>query len=188
MRRMRRTVLGPRRWWAPVGPAARPGLQLLRHANELMNAGEYAPAGAELRNLAQVGEAAGVPQSPHVYLLAGRAHFLAGQPEEGMQDLKRGVEAAAHFDRMYRLAGAAPRLASEMREHGYAKEADAFIGLVEAAFHRPLASSAPAQHARRLPPKCPYCGGTIHAGEAEWVDEGSVACDHCGSTVQATEG
>jgi hypothetical protein len=104
-----------------------------------------------------------------------------------MQDLRRGIGAATRFGLLPQLAGAAPRIASEMRQHGYGKEAEAFVASLEAALKHPLAAPAPAKQTRRLPPKCPYCGGTIHPGEAEWIDERSIACDYCGSVVQVVE-
>jgi hypothetical protein len=153
----------------------------------MFDAGEYASAAAEFRDLAERGEAAGIPRSTQVYVLAGRAYMFAGNPEEGMRDLKRGIEAATLFGQLPRLAGAAPRITSEMREHGFEKEADAFVASLEAALKHPLAAPAPARQTPRLPPKCPFCGGTIHSGEAEWIDERSIACDYCGSVVQAAE-
>jgi len=153
----------------------------------MFDAGEYASAAAEFRELAERGEAAGLPRSTQVFVLAGRAHLLAGRPEDGMQDLRQGIEAATRFGQLPRLARAAPRITSEMREHGFEKEADAFAASLEAALKHPLPAPAPTKQAVRLPPKCPYCGGTIHPGEAEWVDEQSIACDFCGSVVQAAE-
>jgi hypothetical protein len=153
----------------------------------MFDAGEYTPAAAEFHDLAERGEAAGMPRSTRVYVLAGLCYMFAGSPEEGMRDLKRGIEAATRFGQLPRLAGAAPRITSEMREHGFEKEADAFVASLEAALKHPLAPPAPARQTPRLPPKCPYCGGTIHPGEAEWVDERSIACDYCASVVQAAE-
>jgi hypothetical protein len=153
----------------------------------MFDAGEYDPAAAEFRDLAKRGEAAGIPRSTQVHVLAGRAHLLAGRPEEGMQDLRRGIEAATHFGQLPRLASAAPRITSEMREHGFEKEAAAFSASLEAALKHPLAAPMPAKHTHRLPTKCPSCGGTIHPGEVEWVDERSIACDYCGSVVPAAE-
>ena len=186
MRRMRRAILGPRRW-RPASAAAHPALQRLRRAHALFEAGEYASAAAEFHDLAERGEAAGLPRSTQVYVLAGRAYLFAGRPEDGMGDLRRGIDAAARFGQLPRLASAAPRIASEMRERGYAGEAEAFVASLETALQHPLAASAPVKQARRLPPKCPYCGGTIHPSEAEWVEERSIACDYCGSVVQALE-
>jgi hypothetical protein len=179
--------MGPRRWRPAAAAAARPALQRLRRAHAQFDAGEYALAAAEFRDLAERGEAAGIPRSTRIYLLAGRAYLFAGSPEEGMQDLQRGIEAATRFGQLPRLAAAPPRLASEMRERGFGKEADAFVASLEAALKHPLAAPAPAKQTPRMPPKCPYCGGTIHPGEAEWVDERSIACDYCESVVQAVE-
>jgi hypothetical protein len=153
----------------------------------MFDAGEYASAAAEFRDLAERGEAAGIPRSTQVYVLAGLSYVFAGSPQEGMRDLKRGIEAAARFGQLPRLAGAAPRITSEMREHGFGKEAGAFVACLEGSLKHPLGAIAPTRQTPRVPAKCPYCGGTIHPGEAEWVDEQSIACDYCGSVVQAAE-
>jgi hypothetical protein len=179
--------MGARRWRPAAAAAAHPALQRLRRAHAQFDAGEYASAAAEFRDLAERGQAAGIPRSTQVYVLAGRAYIFAGCPQEGMRDLKRGIEAATRFGQLPRLAGAAPRLASEMREHGFGKEADDFVASLEAALKHPLTAPAPARQTPHMPPKCPYCGGTIHPGEVEWVDERSIACDYCGSVVKAVE-
>jgi len=153
----------------------------------MFDAGEYDSAAAEFRDLAERGEAAGIPRSSQVHVLASRAYLLAGRPEEGMQGLRRSIEAATHFGQLPRLAGAAPRITSEMREHGFEKEASAFAASLEAALKHPLAAPVPAKQSHRLPPKCPSCGGTIYPDEVEWLDDRSVACDYCGSVVQAAE-
>ena len=177
--------MGPRRWRPARVAAAHPVLQRLRRAHAMFDAGDYASAASEFRDLARRGEAAGVPRSTQVFMLAGRAYLFADRPEEGIQDLSRGVEAATRFGQLPRLAAAAPRIASEMRELGFGKEADVFVAALEAALKHLLAVPAPAKQTPRLPPKCPYCGGTIHPGEAEWVDQRSIACDYCGSVVEA---
>jgi hypothetical protein len=187
MRRMRRAILGPRRWRPASAAAAHPALQRLRGAHAMFDAGEYASAAAEFRDLAERGEAAGIPRSTQVYVLAGLSYMFAGSPKEGMRDLERGIEVATRFGQLPRLAGAAPRITSELRGHGFEKEADAFVASLEAALKRPLAAPVPEGQTPRLPAKCPYCGGTIHPGEAEWVDERSIACDYCGSVVRAAE-
>lgn len=121
-------------------------------------------------------------------MLAGRAYLLAGRMEEGMRDLEQGIHAAARFGQLSRLAGAAPRIEAELRALGLGQQADAFLAALQAAYPNPLpAGPSSAKPSIHLPPKCPFCGGTIHPGEADWVDDRSIACDYCGSVVPATE-
>jgi hypothetical protein len=186
MRRIRRAILGPRRR-RPSAPAAHPALERLRQAHALFDRGEYGSAAIEFHDLAERGEAAGLAHSSRIYLLAGRAYVFAGQAKEGMHVLQRGIQAAARFGQLGRLANAAPRITSELRQHGFEQEAEAFVAALESVPNRPLAAPSPAKQAPRLPPKCPYCGGTVHPDEAEWIDPRSIACDYCGSIVQAAE-
>jgi NAD-dependent SIR2 family protein deacetylase len=48
----------------------------------------------------------------------------------------------------------------------------------------PLAGDMSAISQRRLPPKCPYCGGTVHPGEVEWINDTAAECDFCGSVIE----
>jgi hypothetical protein len=38
----------------------------------------------------------------------------------------------------------------------------------------------------RLPARCPFCGASVRPDEVEWLDDASVACAYCKSTIQAT--
>lgn len=190
MRRMRRTLLGGRRSRRIVGPILGPGLQRLRLAHARREAGDYRTAADEFHALAERGEADGIPRSVQAFVLAGQSYLLAGQHDEGVADLQRSVQGAARFGQLPRLAAASTRIAAELRADGFGQEADAFLGMVASAGQQPLAaqpSAGPVHATPRLPTKCPSCGGTIHPGEAEWVDERSIACEYCGSVVQAAE-
>jgi hypothetical protein len=37
---------------------------------------------------------------------------------------------------------------------------------------------------RKLPLKCPNCGGSVHPDELEWTDSRSAICDYCGSILE----
>ena len=40
----------------------------------------------------------------------------------------------------------------------------------------------------RLPAACPKCGAPLNNLEASWIDDYSIECNYCGSTVQTTPG
>jgi hypothetical protein len=191
MRRMRRALLGGRRSRRILGPILGPGLQRLRLAHARREAGDHRTAADEFHALAERGEAGGIPRSVQAFVLAGQSYLLAGQHDEGVADLQRSVQAAVRFGQLPRLAAASTRIAAELRADGFGQEADAFLDMLASAGQQPLASqpsAGPAQATPRLPPKCPSCGGTIHPGEVEWVDPHSIACEYCGSVVQAEKG
>ncbi len=125
------------------------------------------------------------------FVLAGQSYLLAGQHAEGVADLQRSVLAAVRFGQLPRLTAASTRIAAELRASGFGQEADAFLGMLGSAGQKPLPaelSAVPVHPPPRPPTKCPSCGGTIHPGEVEWVDPHSIACDYCGSVVQAESG
>jgi hypothetical protein len=191
MRRQRRGLFGGRRARRILGPVLHPALERLRLAHARREAGDFISAAAEFHELAERGEAEGIPRSVQAYVLAGQCYLLAGQREQGLADLRRSIEAATRFGQLPRLAAAAPRIAAELRSNGLAQDADAFLKMLEPAAPVPAAArpSAPVVPNRpRLPPKCPSCGGIIHPGEVEWLDPYSVACEYCGSVVQAAQG
>lgn len=191
MRRLRRGLFGGRRARRILGPMLHPALQRLRLAHARREAGDDLSAAHEFHNLAERGEAEGIPRSVQMYVLAGQCFLLAGQRDRGLSDLRSSLEAAARFGQLPRLAASAPRIAAELRATGLDQEADAFLKMLESTGQKPQAAqpSPPlVPNLTRLPPKCPSCGGTIHPGEAEWVDPQSIVCDYCGSVVQAAQG
>ncbi len=191
MRRMRRALLGGRRSRRILGPILSPALHRLRLAHARREAGDYRTAAGEFHALAERAEAEGIPRSVQAFVLAGQSYLLAGQHAEGVADLQRSVQAAVRFGQLPRLAAASTRIAAELRASGFGQEADAFLGMLVSAGQQPLTvqpSAAPVNPPPRLPTKCPSCGGTIHPGEVEWVDPHSIACDYCGSVVQAESG
>jgi len=188
---MRRALLGGRRSRRILGPILNPALQRLRLAHARREAGDYRTAAGEFHALGERGEAEGIPRSAQAFVLAGQSYLLAGQHDEGVADLQRSVRAAVRFGQLPRLAAASTRIAAELRANGFGEEADAFLGMLVSAGQQPLAvesSAVPVHPPPRLPTKCPSCGGSIHPGEVEWVDPHSIACEYCGSVVQAESG
>jgi hypothetical protein len=188
---MRRALFGGRRARRLLGPALHPALDQLRIAHARREAGDYITAADEFHQLAERGEAEGIPRSVQAYVLAGQSYLLAGNREQGLADLRHSIDAATRFGQLPRLSAAAPRIAAELRSLGLSQEADTFLRMLEPAgllppSKHPSAEIAPSRP--RLPSKCPSCGGIVHPGEVEWVDPYSVACDYCGTVVQAAQG
>lgn len=81
--------------------------------------------------------------------------------------LKRVGERAIAFLNAQGEKGAAASLTRELKER-------------LAGIDLPSPSS---RAAGELPPKCPYCGGTVHPDEVEWIDASRAICDYCGSVI-----
>jgi hypothetical protein len=187
---MRRGILGGRRARRILSPLGHPAVRRLRRAHALREAGDYAAAAREFHELGLQGEAEGIPRSVQAFLLAGQSYLLAGQRQQGLDDLRHAVEGARRFGQLDRLTAAGPRIADELQATGFEAEARAFMDSLGSAGASVPASASPAAASRppRLPPKCPSCGGIVHPGEVEWADERSVVCDYCGSVIPGEEG
>jgi len=188
MRRMRRGILGGRRVRRILRPLGLQAVHRLRLAHARREAGDYAEAAREFHELGVQGEAEGIPRSVQAFLLAGQSYLLAGQREQGLDDLRHAVEGARRFGQLARLMAAGPRIANELRAAGFPSEAQAFLDSLGPAGGAATGSGPAAARPLRLPPKCPSCGGILHPGEVEWADERSVLCDYCGSVIPAEEG
>ncbi|MEW6569290.1 MAG: hypothetical protein AB1449_14230 [Chloroflexota bacterium] len=179
----------PRRWRAVrrMGPAAQVALARLQQAHAWLAQGAYPQAAALFTELAEEASARGLPRAPQLFLQAGRAHILAGETASGIACLRQGLTRMAKLGQVGRLPRVAHRVLDELRARGLSTEADSLQAELPALVpglrvEAPLAASG---SARRLPAKCPYCGGTVHPESVEWLDEMSATCDYCGSVVQA---
>jgi hypothetical protein len=156
---------------------------ILQEANFAFDKGEYGRAGELFEKIAETAAARGGPRAPLFYLQAGRARVLAGQTSLGMPSLKRGLELFAQRGQLPRLQQAGPRVVSELRERGLAKEASELE-----VWLRSVSPAAPAQelaiHRPALPTHCPSCGAAVRPDEVEWLDNVTAECAYCGSPIR----
>lgn len=187
MRPLRRRPLAPR--WGRLGPGARQAVLKLQEAHALMAQGAWTQAAAIFEELAGAAEARGLPRASQLFLQAGRTRIEAGEIEVGVQNLRHGLTLMDRMGQLRRLPIAAARVISELRARGLVEQAaslEAEMGVALARHGLSLAAFPPKVE-RRLPAKCPQCGGTVHPDEVEWIDEHSAACDYCGSVIQTDE-
>jgi hypothetical protein len=183
----RRRFLPPR-FRRPLHPAGQRALLRLQEAHRLLSEGNAAAAATIFEDLADQAAARAIPRAPQLCLQAGRAWILAGDLERGLGRLKLGLQMMARMGQTGRLPQVAGRVIAELRGRGLADQAAEVEEHVRALLpglalpSRPSASVAPE---RRLPPKCPYCGGNVVPDSIEWADETSALCDYCGSVLQA---
>jgi hypothetical protein len=161
----------------------------LQEAHRLLAAGKPAEAATIFEDLADQASARAIPRAPQLSLQAGRAWILAGSTDRGMARLGQGLQMMAQMGQLGRLPRVAARVISELRARGLAKEAESLEAQVRALMPGLVLPTGPAAAAspekRRLPPKCPYCGGNVLPESIEWADETTALCDYCGSALQA---
>lgn len=166
----------------------------LRRANDLMASGQYAEAAEIFDQFARGAEMRNGPRAPHFFLQAGRCRILAGQVAAGMTALMHGLALLAKRGETQHLHAAGKRAVEELRQHNLLKEADAVeallahnlpAGFTPATPGTPGATTAAPVQPKRLPTKCPSCGGSLIAEEVTWLDDATAECPYCGSGVRA---
>ena len=154
-----------------------------------MASGQYAQAADIFENFARGATVRGGKRAPQFFLQAGRCRILAGQIPAGKILLKQGLNLIAESGNAQHLRNAGQRVVTELNQLGLTAEAaeiEAMLIQVIPGGYTPgeTASATPAQP-RHLPTKCPSCGGSLVADEAEWLDNDTAECPYCGSGVRA---
>jgi hypothetical protein len=155
----------------------------LRRANELMDAGHHAEAAVAFEEIARRADARRIPRAPHFHLRAGRAYFLAKNPEKGMPHLKKGLTTIATHYQWEPLQRLGQRAVDELNELGYQAEADEIAAFLVEKLPAGEAPPSTASHPS-LPTHCPGCGAPLLSDEVEWVDRNTAECLYCGSPVR----
>lgn len=161
----------------------------LQQANVWMGQGEFGRAAETFVELGEQAQAHGLPRAPQLFLQAGRAYLMEGKNEAAVSCMRQGLRLMARLGQVGRLPRVARHVLEDLRSRGLHQEAGQLqseLATLVPGIDLTLVSSAPPVTAhRRLPAKCPFCGGTVHPQTVEWIDENSATCDYCGSVVQA---
>src|SRR5512143_1120723 len=96
---------------------------LLRRANQLLSAGNYAEASSAYEQLARAAEARGGPRTPFFYIQAGRTRVLAGQAAGGVELLQRGLGVFALRGQEFKARNVGLRVVHELEARGLRREA-----------------------------------------------------------------
>jgi len=168
-------------------PVAKAAFQRLRHAHDLMHAGQYQEAAQQYGALAEGAEKHKLPQAPQLFLQAGRAWFEAGDSKTGIASLQKGLNILEISRRFQRLNVVGTRIQTELDERGFTHEASVIGNYldqirVEHGLEDPQISRK--MRGSKLPGKCPQCGGSIIPDQVERFEDGSAQCDYCGSIIQ----
>ncbi len=172
----------------PLGGRMAPQIPpLLRRANQLMAAGDFAGAASALEQLARAAEARGGPRAPFFYIQTGRAQVMAGQTAAALDSLERGLGLFAMRGQFARAINLGNRVVAELNQRGLVKESKQIAEYLKSVVPNAndLAKSATAKHPP-LPTTCPGCGAPIRPDEVEWIDEITAGCAFCGTPVRGT--
>jgi hypothetical protein len=159
----------------------------LVRSNELLATGQFSKGADGLEKLARAAEARGGRRAANLYLEAGRARFMAGQRAEGVELLRRGFGLLKASPFHHRLGRTARRIIDELKERGFAEEAEQIAILVGGIGPEPATFDAGTAALRRpsLPTHCPGCGAPVRPDEVDWLDDVTAECEYCGSPVRA---
>lgn len=191
---------GPRRPLAPVA------LQKLEEANRLLAVGRFAEAAPIFAQLAQGAEANSMPRR------AAQFHFQAARCLVEVRDgpnilthVRAGLTLLINLGLLEPAQLRYSRFIQELRARGLQTEADDLQRQFQPQLGAPetnLAANAPSPltaqgKPRRLPAKCPSCGGPVRADEVDWITpdsaqnapttESAAECPYCGSVLYLEE-
>ncbi len=176
--------------WRPgraPGPIAEAALLRLRQAHARMAEGDYAQAATLFGELADSAAVHGLPRAPQLALQAGRAWLLAGDMQRSLPRLRQGLTLLVETGQPGRLPAAAGRVLGELRARGHPAEAESLEAELRAlvpGLALATMPAAPGPTRRRLPAKCPSCGGSVRPDAVQWLDDNTAECEYCGSTIQ----
>lgn len=160
----------------------------LRRANHLMERGDHANAAVLFDRLAIDAHDKNILRhAPMLFLQAAHAFILSGKIKDGLQRVRTGLDILAKTNRWRALQNAGQRAVNILSETGYSSEAQEINSWLEEKLSaQDLIQPEDEKNFSRgqLPPKCPYCGATVHPDETNWINSSSAECIYCGSTIQ----
>ena len=170
----------------PLGGGMAPQIPpLLRRANQLMSAGDFAGAANALEQLARAAEARGGPRAPFFFVQTGRAWIMAGSAQPAVESLERGLGLFATRGQFGKVMNFANRVVAELNQRGFIKESTQLADYVKTLVPNFNGAGQLGQPKRPpLPTNCPGCGAPIHPDEVDWIDEITAACAFCGTPVR----
>lgn len=162
---------------------------LLRTANQMLSAGNYAEAANAYEQLARAAEARGRRRAAFFYIQAGRCKILASQTADGITDLERGLGLFAMRGREFKAVHVGQRVIGELKARGLKTEAQQITDYLKELVPgfgdgAPAPENAPGAQRPALPAHCPGCGAPLRPDEVEWLDDATAVCEYCGTPVR----
>ena len=152
----------------------------------MLASGEYEAAASAFYELGRKAEERFPERAPILYLEAGRAAVLAGNPKKGVTHFRSALTLLGTQQRFQRLQALGERIVAELNERGLTAEAEEIASVVQN--NLPVIQTLqpkPSQKRAVLPTHCPACGAAVRPDEVEWLDEVTAGCDYCGSPVRS---
>ncbi len=112
---------------------------------------------------------------------------MAGRAPAAIEILERGLGLFAARGQFAKVMNFGTRVAGELNQRGFSKEAAQISGYVKTLV--PALSAADAGGTAKrplLPTRCPGCGAPIRPDEVEWIDELTASCAYCGTSVRGS--
>ncbi|MBN1264520.1 MAG: hypothetical protein JXA25_03445 [Anaerolineales bacterium] len=175
----------PFRRRAANNPRLERSLARLRYANRFMEAGHFIDAANIFNDLARKAEDRSIPRAPQLYIQAGRALTLAGEIDNGMLSLNKGLQLMLDHYQLQRFQVASYRVIQDLRKQGFENQALQLENtFAEYSKNRPTTPVKPQTQHPPLPPSCPDCGAVVRPEELEWINKNQAYCDYCGSVLE----
>ena len=161
----------------------------LLEANRLFENGDYADAAEVFENLAEKAVARQIPQSPHLFLLAGTARMKADEIQSAIILFKRGLGLILERKKWGHLRKASDNTIERLKSNGFKEQAvelqtwlDGQIPDDVKALTIWAESTGAFTHKKELPAHCPTCGGPVNPKELEWFGV-NANCNYCGTLL-----
>jgi hypothetical protein len=162
-------------------------LRLLARANHLLEVGQHTNAAVLFERLAREGlDRDFAHQAPFLWLQAGRARLLSGDPQAGVEHLREGLSWLARQGRWRALRRAGPRVVDDLLRLDQPGASQELIAWLETLLqgHEPLPGDSPTPASLpRLPVQCPHCGAPVRSNEVDWLDKATAECVYCGGAI-----
>jgi hypothetical protein len=172
---------------------ARVGMPLvdpkLIEANRLFENSNYVEAAAIYADLAENALNKNIPQSLHLFLLAGIARMKAGEIQNAIELFKRGLEIIIERKKWGHLHRASENIIERMKNNGFTKQAVELQSWLDAQIPNDVRAlpnwnekTGDYSHRKDLPTHCPACGGPVNPKELEWIGS-NTNCNYCGTLL-----
>jgi hypothetical protein len=157
-------------------------------AHALMEQGQYPAAATAFSEIAEIARSRGGPRAPFFFIQAGRAYVLAGQVEQGVGEIREGLELLASAARWSELQRVGQTVVDQLTDQGQPEPAKVIADWLAASLAGKAVSPSVTGGAAKqpvLPPRCPSCGALVNPKEVEWVDQVTALCLFCGSPIRS---
>jgi hypothetical protein len=167
---------------------------MLINANQLKDSGKFGDAADIYERLARGAENRGIlVRAPHLYLEAAYCRLISKQVQSGIDLMWQGFHLLEKTKRWHAMFENGKVAVTELHRTGQVGAADKLQAWLDQTLKdhpeeiSSLSESTTAKRHPRFPPKCPQCGASIRADQADWIDEDNIECPYCGSAIPPEE-